>query len=196
MHTNCAFSQQTHFIGVLVPQELSDALTDCRTWMHEQFGCKSGYGTPIHITLVPPFHLDERYTTQQIVDSLKKAVETLRATKNQLGSFDAQVKGFSSFGDRTLFAKVLPSPQWAPLRDVVLNELLAACPDCTKKDTRPFTPHLTIANRDIPVHAAETALAHFAAFNLEATFPVNTICVFLRKNGNWVSLEENTIHFL
>jgi len=193
MYTNCAFPQQTHFIGVLVPEELSDALTDCRAWMHEQYGCKSGYGTPIHITLVPPFHLEEQYTTQQIVLSVKKAVNT--DANNNLAPFDALVKGFASFGDRTLFAKVLPSPQWTPLRDAVLNELLATCPGCTKKDTRPFTPHLTIANRDIPVHAAEAALAHFADFDLEATFPVNAICVFVRKNGNWISLEENTVIF-
>ena len=190
MYTNSTFPQQTHFIGVLVPKELSNALTDCRTWMHEQYGCKSGYGTPIHITLVPPFHLDDSFTTKQVVTSVQSAICNFHATE-----FDANVKGFASFGDRTLFAKVLPSPQWTPLRDAVLNELLTTCPGCTKKDTRPFTPHLTIANRDIPLHAAEAALAHFSAFDLEATFPVNTICVFVRKNGSWISIDENIVHF-
>jgi 2'-5' RNA ligase len=196
MDTNRAgsFPQQTHFIGVLVPKELSDALTDCRVWMHEQYGCKSGYGTPIHITLVPPFHLDEMFTTQQVVASTKEAIYN-NGTMNHLFSFNAQVKGFASFGDRTLFAQVLPSPQWTPLRDAVLNELLATCPGCTKKDRRPFTPHLTIANRDIPVHAAEAALAHFAEFDLEASFPVNTICVFTRINSSWISDDQNIIHF-
>lgn len=195
-HTNTAvsFPQQTHFIGVLVPEELSDVLTDCRIWMNEQYGCRSGYGTPIHITLVPPFHLDEQYTTQQIVASTRKALDC-SDSNGHLFSFEAQVKGFASFGDRTLFAKVLPSPQWTPLRDAVLNGLLAVCPGCTKKDARPFTPHLTIANRDIPVHAVEAALAHFADMDLEATFPVNAICVFVRKNGTWISLEKNTVIF-
>ncbi len=79
------FTQQTHFIGVLLPDALAPkeqtsitsshasgakathdltlTLQDCRRYMNEAYGCKSGHGTPIHVTLVPPFRLQEEYTT-------------------------------------------------------------------------------------------------------------------------------------
>lgn len=65
------FPQQTHFIGVLVPDDITLTLEDCRRYMKERYGCRSGFQTPIHVTLVPPFHLNENYTT----DDLMRAIE-------------------------------------------------------------------------------------------------------------------------
>ena len=39
-----AVFQQSHFLGVLIPEDITLTLEDCR---------RSGYGTPIHVTLVP-----------------------------------------------------------------------------------------------------------------------------------------------
>ena len=52
-NNNKTFPQQTHFLGVLIPEDLTLTLEDCRRYMNEAYGCKSGYGTPIHVTLVP-----------------------------------------------------------------------------------------------------------------------------------------------
>lgn len=39
----------------MLPEDLTLTLQDCRRYMNEAYGCKSRHGTPIHITLVPPF---------------------------------------------------------------------------------------------------------------------------------------------
>ena len=39
------FSQQTHFIGVLLPEDITLTLEDCRRYMRKAYGCKSGHGT-------------------------------------------------------------------------------------------------------------------------------------------------------
>lgn len=57
-NNNKTFPQQTHFLGVLVPEDITLTLEDCRRYMNEAYGCRSGYGTPIHVTLVPPFQVD------------------------------------------------------------------------------------------------------------------------------------------
>ena len=51
-NNNKNFPQQTHFLGVLIPEDITLTLEDCRRYMNEAYGCKSGYGTPIHVTLV------------------------------------------------------------------------------------------------------------------------------------------------
>ena len=38
------FTQQTHFIGVLLPEDITLTLEDCRRYMREAYGCKSGHG--------------------------------------------------------------------------------------------------------------------------------------------------------
>ena len=63
--------QQIHFIGVLVPKDITVPLEDCRRYMNETYGCKSGYGTPIHVTLVPPFYLPEYYRTSDLIETIE-----------------------------------------------------------------------------------------------------------------------------
>ena len=99
--------------------------------------------------------------------------------------FSARVEGFGAFGERTVFARVLPSEAWLRIRDAVLHAVLEKCPHCTKKDTRPFQPHITIANRDIPAGATAKALIVLNDTALRADFPADNIAVFERENGLW-----------
>ena len=177
---NQNFPQQTHFIGVLAPEDITETLESCRRYMSQKYGCQSGYGTPIHITLVPPFRLPEEHTTKELAAAIQQGV-----LAGGFSGFDAHVNGFDAFGDRTIFAKVEASKAWVDLRDKVLSAVLAAVPGATKKDTRPFQPHLTVANRDIPAGASTEALQTFNELNLAEVFRVDNITVFERNGGRW-----------
>ena len=109
------FTQQTHFIGVLLPEDITLTLEDCRRYMREAYGCKSGHATPIHVTLVPPFRLPDEYTTED----LARAIETDVLPKGLV--FTAHIDNFDAFGDRTIFAKVVTDKKWVALRDAVFN---------------------------------------------------------------------------
>ncbi|MBP5587625.1 MAG: 2'-5' RNA ligase family protein [Treponema sp.] len=174
------FTQQTHFIGVLLPEDLTLTLEDCRRYMNEAYGCKSGHGTPIHVTLVPPFKLQEEYSTEDLVRAIKKDV-----LPERLG-FSAHIENFSAFGDRTIFGNVIANDKWTKLRDKTVKAILNACPGCTKKDQRPFQPHATVANRDIPEGVIIEALQIMNELNLVEDFPVDNITIFERKGNRWV----------
>ena len=171
--------QQTHFIGVLLPEDITCRLEDCRRYMNEVYGCKSGHGTPIHVTLVPPFRLQEEYSTADLISAIEKEV-----LPKGLG-FTAHINNFDAFGDRTLFANVVASDAWTTLRDKTVQALLNACPGCTKKDKKPFQPHATVANRDIPVGIMTKALQVMNELNLAEDFPVDNITIFERKGNRW-----------
>lgn len=177
---NQNFPQQTHFLGVLVPDDITETLESCRRYMNQKYGCKSGYGTPIHITLVPPFRLDEAYTTKDIVAAVQKLVSSA-----EFSGFTAHIDNFDAFGDRTVFAKVSASKQWTDLRDKVFSAVSGAVTGSLRKDTRPFQPHLTVANRDIPAGASTEALQAFNELNLVEEFQIDNITVFERNGGRW-----------
>ena len=177
------FPMQTHFLGVLLPDDITSTLEDCRRYMNRNYGCRSGYGTPIHVTLVPPFCLPDEYTTADIVRTIQKDVLPAAAEL----AFSAHIDNFGAFGDRTIFANVVANPKWTKLRDVVLNAVLDAAPGCTRKDKRPFQPHLTVANRDIPSGVSAEALAAFNELKLVEDFPVDNITIFERNGGKWIS---------
>lgn len=176
--------QQTHFIGVLLPEDITLTLEDCRRYMNEVYGCKSGHGTPIHVTLVPPFRLQEEYSTADLISAIEKEV-----LPKGLG-FTAHIDNFDAFGERTLFAKVIAHEHWTKLRDETVKAMVNACPGCTKKDKKPFQPHATVANRDIPTGVMTKALQIMNELNLVEDFPVDNITIFERKGNRW---EEGVI---
>ena len=180
-----SFPAQTHFLGVLLPDDITSTLEDYRRYMNRNYGCRSGYGTPIHVTLVPPFCLPDEYTTVDIVRAIQSDV--LPAAAGLF--FTASINNFGAFGDRTIFANVAANPKWAKLRDAVLNAVLTAAPGCTKKDKRPFQPHLTVANRDIPAGVSAEALEALNELELVEDFPVDNITIFERNGGKWIPAE-------
>ena len=171
--------QQTHFIGVLLPEDITLTLEDCRRYMNEVYGCKSGHGTPIHVTLVPPFRLQEEYSTADLISAIEKEV-----LPKGLG-FTAHIDNFDAFGDRTLFANVVAGDAWTKLRDKTVQAILNACPGSTKKDKKPFQPHATVANRDIPVGVMTKTLQVMNELTLVEDFPVDNITIFERKGNRW-----------
>ena len=173
------FVQQTHFIGVLLPEDITLTLEDYRRYMNEAYGCKSGYGTPIHVTLVPPFSLQDECSTVDLVKAIEKEVLPKKLW------FTAHIENFDAFGDRTLFAKVQANDLWSRLRDETVKAILNACPVCTKKDKRPFQPHATVANRDIPAGVTTAALEVMNELQLVEDFSVDNITIFERKGSKW-----------
>lgn len=171
-------SGQPHFIGVPVPDDLAEFLGHCRSWMGRKYGCKSGFRTPFHVTLVPPFSLTDG-------ESIRALALSLEAYASRADSFMSRASGFGSFGERTVFARVIPDQRWVALRDGLYTALTRAIPGVLTKDARPFTPHLTVANRDIPPGAVAHALQYFGDLGLDADFPVDVLALFECRGGVW-----------
>ena len=183
------FLQQTHFIGVLLPKDITLTLEDCRRYMREAYGCKSGHSTPVHVTLIPPFRLPEEYTTEDIARAIEEELNS-----KKLG-FIAHVDNFDAFGDRTLFARVSADEKWVALRDAIYSAVNKAAPGCTRKDSRPFTPHVSVSNRDIPEGVMTDAIRIMNELDLVEDFPVDNVTLFERKNVKWVSAGEMELKF-
>ncbi len=179
------FPEQTHFIGVLLPEELTIRLQGCRDFMHQKYGCRSGHGTPLHVTLVPPFCLDEKMTTADIETAVSQMV-----SDRKWHPFNAKIDGFDAFGDRTLFAKVLPSAVWTAFRSSVYKTVSALSPGSLRQDNRLFQPHITVANRDIPAGVCTEVLESMNQLEMKVTFPVNNITIFERVNKSWVAAKK------
>ncbi len=177
-------TNNTHFIGILVPEELEDVVADCRAWMQQQYGCKSGYGTPAHITLVAPFTLPEKYGVSQLKAAIAEGVADC-AEQGQL-PFAARVNGFGAFSERTLFAHVEDSSAWQQVHSAIFHSCATALPGMLPPSKRRYVPHLTVANRDIPTGAIDRALSHFSELNLDISFDACDVALFVRtQRGGW-----------
>ncbi|HWJ25150.1 MAG TPA: 2'-5' RNA ligase family protein, partial [Flavisolibacter sp.] len=132
---------QMYFIAHVLPEELNKRILAYKHHMLEKFSCKVGLKSPAHITLIPPFWMDEQKEAQLLADtdSIYESVDP----------FPVSTHHFSAFKPRTIFI------------DVVVDEALAALKQRgdiffkshpyygIKVETRPFHPHITIATRDL-----------------------------------------------
>nr|MCR4676053.1 2'-5' RNA ligase family protein [Sphaerochaetaceae bacterium] len=97
------------------------------------------------------------------------------------------VDGFGSFGERTLFANIVGDRKWEELRDMVFKAVNEEIPGVLRKDRKPFRPHISISNRDIPQGAVYEALRVFSSIQMKFDFEVDGITVFERSSsGLWL----------
>jgi len=192
----------THFIGVPVGDDLASLTEDCRRWMGERYGCKSGYRTEPHVTLIAPFALGADDAVEYDVEPADAFGRTdsrsprdnlariLHEAIGALDSFSAHVQGFGTFGDRTIYARVVCDPRWDAWRSAVWKAVQAGFPGMLPPLRGAFVPHLTVANRDVPAGAVAPALEYFASLGLDETFTVGEASLFEFANGRWETVER------
>ena len=181
--------RHTHFIGLTLPEELAETIEDCRSWMEGRYGCRSGHGTPPHITLVAPFALPPDYGENDVAGCCMTALMSCSA--EGIWPLEVCVDGFGSFLERTLFAHVQDSDGWQVAYRQFVHPFGAAMPSLLKKTGRRFYPHISIANRDIPAGAMDEALGHFSQLGLQYSFRADTVAIFTRtREGGWTVGRE------
>ncbi len=129
-----------YFIAIVLPQNLDEKILQYKKWMAEKYGCKVGLKSPAHITIAPPFWMNEELERTLVGDIEKISNETF--------SFDIITNSFSSFSPRTLFIAVEASEKLNGLKKLS-DTFFRNTNYGMKIENRPFHPHITIATRDL-----------------------------------------------
>src|SRR6266498_5542258 len=94
-----------YFIALVAPGKINEEILKWKNYMKEQFGCLVALRSPAHITLVPPFWMEEAFE-----EKLKNALTSFSGQQNK---FEITLKNFAAFKPKVIYAAVLPSQ---PLR--------------------------------------------------------------------------------
>jgi 2'-5' RNA ligase len=167
---------QTHFVAVLAPDDIATLIMDLRSWMGARYGCSSGFRTPPHITLLPPF---------TFTGKVRLLEDVIEAAAAECTIFTARAEGFGAFAERTVFAHIQEDAAWKQTQKVVRKEIASLLPGIARADKRPFVPHLTIANRDIPLGGVAGALEYMATLELDKQFAVDHLALLEMCSGRW-----------
>ena len=57
-----------YFIALVLPGELNEKVLHWKNFMHDRYDCKVGLKSPAHITLIPPFWMEESSETLLLAD--------------------------------------------------------------------------------------------------------------------------------
>src|SRR5689334_4766293 len=100
-----------YYVAVLCPPEIDKKILEYKRWMKERFGCVVALKSPAHITLIPPFWLEEE----------KEGIlqETCTSFTCELPELTIGIQGFSHFSKKVLYAVVTGNPAIEELKKQV-----------------------------------------------------------------------------
>ncbi|SFQ05880.1 2'-5' RNA ligase family protein [Hymenobacter arizonensis] len=146
--------------------------------VHRLTGSRNAVRLPPHITLVPPLRADDDFEA--------RCTASLAAFAATQPSFRVGLSNFAWFGNRTLFVHVSEPASAKQFHAALMEWCRTQLPD-VKPESRPFTPHLTLATRDLPPAQVPELRQLFAARTYEATFEVRTFTLFRHNGQQWES---------
>ena len=166
-----------YFLALLTPPEVNSKVLEWKYYMREHFGCVVAMRSPAHITLIPPFWMTEELEEQLKADS--------EAFAEKQSPFKIELQDFDAFRPKVIFLHVKPSTRLTNLRSELENDLLLREKFPLKQESRPFHPHITIANRDLLRKDFPVAFDHFRKISYTKAFDATDVALLKHVNGEW-----------
>ena len=166
-----------YFIAIVAPEEVNAAILKWKQLMKERFGCVVALRSPAHITLIPPFWLDENEEFQ-----LKNAISEF--SKSCTG-FEICLKNFAAFKPRVIYVDVAPNPQLQSLHARLEEFLVEKKQFSISREERPLHPHVSIATRDLHKKAFREGWEIFSEKKYEALWVVSGISILRHDQKKW-----------
>jgi len=145
--------------------------------MKERFSCVVALRSPAHITLVPPFWM-ENVKEDKLIDAL---IIFSRAQS----PFGISIKGFGAFKPKVIYVDVQADSSLESLRARLEDFLLKQENFPVKKEERPFHPHISIATRDLHKKAFHEAWEIFEQKKYETEWLATGVSLLRHNQKKW-----------
>ncbi|MFY0600940.1 MAG: 2'-5' RNA ligase family protein [Cyclobacteriaceae bacterium] len=167
--------EERYFIALIPPEPLFSEASDLKKYVKEHFNSKAALRSPPHITLHMPFRLKPNKEEQ-----LDLALSDF-ASKHDC--FEVIQDGFGFFEPRVVFINVQRSLEMSGIQKSLLSFMKRNFnTDSQNYKDRGFTPHMTIAFRDLKKELFEEAKAYFEKKKISFQWTASEL-VLLRHDG-------------
>ena len=166
-----------YFVALVLPKEINDEVLKWKLFMKDHFNCVVALRSPAHITLVPPFWMNDT-----LENELEKGIIQFSQPRVP---FEVQLKNFAAFKPRVIYVDVLSNPILQTVRARLFDYLIAQNRFPIKEDDRPFHPHVTIATRDLHKKTFQVAWKAFESKSYDAVCMITGISLLKHNQKNW-----------
>lgn len=166
-----------YFFAVVAPAAINEQVLEWKHYMRDHYGCTVALRSPAHITLIPPFWMNE-----ELENELKANAAAF--SKDQQ-PFEIRLHNFDAFKPRVIFVNVEENALLQDLKLSLEGFLLAQQKYPIKKESRPFHPHLTIANRDLRKKDFAPAFEHFSKIGYQKSFVAHELALLKHDGMQW-----------
>ncbi len=177
--------QNLYFAAIIPPDAVSAEVTAFRNDFKNNYDCKAALKNMPHITLKAPFKTDAA-----LHNDVLKWFYGLGARK----SFNVQLCNFGSFDNPknpVIYVHPVLNDDILQLQKVILNSFEAAFPKIpVHYFEHKFSPHMTVAYRDLAYAEYQKAWQIYSLKAYNATFTVNSIYLLQHNGAKWKVIAE------
>ncbi|HEY9809693.1 MAG TPA: 2'-5' RNA ligase family protein [Halomicronema sp.] len=170
-------STKRFFIALVPPPDICAYVNHIKQDFVVNYQSRRALNSPPHITLQPPFEWKSE-NLPILQQNLQKFAE-LQVPINII------LSGFGAFPPRVIYVNVLKTPQLLSLQKNLATHLetsLKIIDNNSKK--RPFSPHLTVAFKDLSQQNFQAAWPEYENREIEFTFKATQLSL-LKHEGIW-----------
>lgn len=169
------------FIALIPPQAVQDYADRTIQELTERFQTRTAKAPP-HVTLQPPF----LWEFEQVFE-LENRLRQFAQTRSPV---PVTISGFGAFAPRVLYLNVLKTPELLALQAVLIQDLEQIGIRDPKNKQRGFSPHLTVASRNINKPIFKAAWAELQARSVEFEFVSNRLILLIHEGQRWQVRSE------
>lgn len=170
-----------YFIAVAPHRKLREIIRQISKDFKDRFQSVKSYNNFPHVTIIPPFTLDEAKEEILIEKFLNIKIETQ--------PFHQKLNGFGAFPNAknpVIFIR--------PENTAEISELYREVSTQMKiHPEKHYSPHLTVAYRDLTPENFRMAWEEYSDKEFLAEFLVDKICLFKHFNGKWNLLNMKNL---
>lgn len=169
-------SKNRYFIALLPPDDVQAEVRQIQQYFAHHYASCHAQKSPPHITLQPPF--------QWSVENLPSLLQLLNQFAIEHKPIPIILHGFGAFSPRVIYVNVVKTQELLDLQ----ADLIAACASLGVVDrvaTRAFTPHMTVAFRDLSRQNFKLAWSEFQQQQLHFEFTATKLTLLIHDRSQW-----------
>ena len=171
------------FIALLPPQDIQERANQIKQHFADNYQSRRAFKSPPHITLQPPFEW-EKADLPILVQHLEKF------SSNQI-NIPVTIEGFGAFPPRVIYLKPLKTPELMSIQKALATYLENSLNIIHKPSkNRPFSPHVTVALRDLTKKNFHLAWEEFEHRQFSAKFTIPRLTLLIHKDKKWEIAQE------
>jgi 2'-5' RNA ligase len=173
--------KQLYFIAIMLPYSIDEEIVRFKNDMAHRFQSKMALRTASHITLKAPFKM--------LAAMHEDVLQWFNGMSITTPPFIQEIKDFGAFSNRhnpVIYVQPAMNESLRHLQKEVLQQFRNAFPkEAISKNEYTFSPHITIAYRDLHTHLFKEAWKEYEFKQYTASFEVNSFQLLQHKDREW-----------
>ena len=166
------------FIALVPPPEIQAIANSIKREFAEKYASQAAQKSPPHITLQPPF--------EWILQELPNLEQQIAKFAAQQAPFEVELNEFAAFPPKVVYIDVVKTAALLNLQANLMADLevTLGIVDAPSK-RRSFTPHMTVAFRDLTEPNFNAAWQTFQGRSLQLKFLASSLSLLLYGGHQW-----------